>query len=156
ATTGALVAKVTVPRGHLGKYDRTYITGVTTSNGRDYLVAIFDTSCRSWIYQFSLDGAGQPSALTPFRPLPPVRNYLPDLTTSGNAQTIASTPSPCQAADPQPNYFPVTSIRTGHTTRWIAPVDTDLDRLSLTADGKQLCYNVRGPASVVRVIPTGA
>lgn len=156
ATTGALVAKVTVPHGHQDKDNRTYITGVTTSNGRDYLVATYATSCRSWIYQFSLDGAGRPSALTPFRPLPTVRSYLSALTISGNGQMIGYITSPCLDAKPQLNYFNATDIRTGHTTRWIAPIDTDLDRLSLTADGKQLSYNVRGPASVVRVIPTDA
>jgi len=156
AATGALAAKVTVPHGHLGKDNRTYITGVTTSNGRDYLVATYATSCRSWIYQFSLDAAGRPSAVTPFRPLPTVRSYLSALTISGNGQMIGYITSPCQGANPHPNYFAATSIRTGHTTRWNAPPDTSLDIVSLTADGKQLCYNVRGPASVVRVIPTDA
>lgn len=156
AATGALVAKVPVPHGHQGRDERTYITGVTTSNGRDFLVATYDSSCRSWIYQFSLDGAGRPSAVTPFRPLPTVRSYLSALTISGNGQMIGYITSPCLDAKPQLNYFNATNIRTGHTTRWIAPIDTDLDRLSLTADGKQLSYNVRGPASVVRIIPTDA
>lgn len=64
ATTGALVARVTVPPGYPGGNSRTYITGVATGNGRDYLVAEYANPCRSWIYRFSLDSAGRPSALT--------------------------------------------------------------------------------------------
>jgi hypothetical protein len=158
ASTGTFVAKVTVPQDHPGKESHAYITGVTTNNGRDYLVAEYSTSCRSSIYQFSLDSAGRPSAVTPFRALPTVQSHLYGLTISGNGQLVGFITNACQDTKPQPNYFGVTNIRTRHTTRWTAPAGSLLDTVSLTADGKQLCYNVRadGSPSLVRVIPTVA
>jgi hypothetical protein len=158
ATTGALVARVTVPPGYPGGNSRTYITGVATSNGRDYLVAEYANPCRSWIYQFSLNSAGQPSALTPFAALPTVPSELYGLTVSGNGQMVGFTATACMGAKAQPNYVGITNIRTGHTTRWTTPSGNSVDAVSLTADGKQLCYSLQGegPPSLVRVIPASA
>ena len=158
ATTGALVAQVTVPPGYPGGNSRTFITSVATSNGRDYLVAEYANPCRSWIYQFTLDSAGRPSALTPFKPLPTVRSELYNLTISGNGQMVGFSTGACMGAKPQPNYLGVTDVRTGHTTRWTGPSRNSVDDISLTADGKQLCYSLQGegPPSLVRVIPTSA
>lgn len=158
AVTGALVARVTVPPGYPGGNSRTFITGVATGNGRDYLVAEYANPCRSWIYQFSLDHAGQPSALKPFAALPTARSELYGLTISGNGQLVGFTTTACMGAKPQPNYVGVTNIRTGRTTRWTAPAGNSVDAVSLTADGKQLCYSLQGegPPSLVRVIPTNA
>jgi hypothetical protein len=156
ATTGALVTRVTVPPGYPGGDSRTYITGVATSNGRDYLVAEYANPCRSWIYQFRLDSAGQLSALTPFAALPTVRSELYDLTISGNGQMVGFTTTACMGAKAQPNYVGITNIRTGHTTRWTVPSHNSVDAVSLTADGRQLCYSLQLTPSVVRVIPTSA
>jgi hypothetical protein len=156
ATTGALVAQVTVPKGYPGPGRRTYITSVATSNGRDYLVAEYANPCRSWIYQFRLDSAGQPSVLTPFAALPTVPSELYNLTVSGNGQMVGFTTTACMGAKAQPNYVGVTNVRTGHTTRWTVPARNSVDDVSLTADGKQLCYSLQLSPSVVRVIPTSA
>jgi hypothetical protein len=154
--TGALVAKVTVPEGYRGGNSRTYITSVATSNGQDYLVAEYANPCRSWIYQFHLDSAGQPSALTPFAALPTVRSELYSLTVSGNGQMVGFTTTACMGAKAQPNYLGVTNVRTGHTTRWTVPSRNSVDDVSLTADGGQLCYSLQLTPSVVRIIPTSA
>jgi hypothetical protein len=158
ATTGALVAQVTVPQGYPGRNSRTYITGVATWNGRDYLVADYTVNpCRSWIYQFRLDSAGQPSALTPFAALPTVPSVLGSLTVSGNGQMVGFTTGACMGAKAQPAYVGVTNLRTGHTTRWTLPSrNASVDHVSLTADGRQLCYSLQLTPSVVRVIPTAA
>ncbi len=156
ATTGALVAQVTVPQGYPGGDSRMYITSVATRNGRDYLVAEYANPCRSWIYQFRLDSAGQPSALTPFAALPTVRSELYSLTVSGNGQMVGFTTTTCMGAKAQPNYVGVTNVRTGHTTRWTVPSSNAVNDVSLTADGGQLCYSLQLTPSVVRVIPTSA
>src|SRR5207248_7476471 len=110
AITGATVAWVTVPQGYPGGNSRTYITSVTTWNGRDYLVAETANPCRSWIYQFRLDDAGQPSAVTPFAAMPTVRSELYELTVSGNGQMVGFSTTACQGAKAQPNYVGVTNV----------------------------------------------
>jgi hypothetical protein len=156
ATTGALVAKIALPQQYPGGNSRTFIGGVATGNGRDYLVAEYANPCRSWLYRFSLDSAGHASAVTPFAPLPTVRSQLLNLTVSANGQMVGFTTTACQGAKRQPNYVGVTNIATGHTTRWTTPDRNSVDAVSLTADGKELCYSLQLDASVVRVIPTGA
>jgi hypothetical protein len=156
ATTGALVAQVALPRQYPGGNSRTFIGAVATGNGRDYIVAEYANPCRSWLYQFSLDSGGHASAVTPFAPLPTVRSELYGLTVSANGQMVGFTTTACQGAKAQPNYVGVTNIATGHTTRWTTPSRNSVDSVSLTADGKELCYSLQLDASVVRVIPTGA
>jgi hypothetical protein len=158
ATTGALVARVTVPPGYPGGNSRTYINAVATWNGRDYLVAEYANPCRSWIYQFSLDSAGQPSALTPFAALPTIPTSVNSLTVSGNGKMVAFATAACMGAKAQPNYLGVTNLRTGHTTRWTFPDHDAAGSVSLTADGRQLCYSLEGEgsSSLIRVIPTSA
>jgi hypothetical protein len=155
ATTGALVARVTVPRGYPGN-SHTYITSVATRNGRDYLVAEYANPCQSWIYQFRLDSAGHPSALIPFAALPTVRSELYGLTVSGNGQLVGFITTACQGPTAQPTYLGVTNVRTGRTTRWTVPYRMSVSSVSLTKDGRQLCYTVSLPGSLVRVIPTSA
>jgi hypothetical protein len=156
ATTGALVAQVPLPQEYPGGNSRTYVGAVATGNGRNYLVAVYANPCRSWIYQFTLDSQGHPSALTPFAALPTVKSELYDLTISSNGQMVGFTTTACQGAKAQPNYVGVTNVRTGRTTRWTVPSRNSVDAVSLTADGKQLCYSLQLPASVARVIPTSA
>jgi len=156
AATGALAAQITLPQEYPGGNSRTYVGAVATGNGRDYLLAVYANPCRSWIYQFTLDSRGHPSALTPFAALPTVRSELYELTISGDGQMVGFTTTACQGAKAQPNYVGVTNVRTGRTTRWTVPSRNSVDAVSLTADGKQLCYSLQLPASVVRVIPTSA
>jgi len=156
ANTGALVAQVTVPKEYPDRGSRTYITSVATANERDYLVAEYAFPCRSWIYQFRLDRAGQPSALTPLAALPTVGSELYSLTVSGNGQMVGFATTACTGARAQPNYVGVTNVRTGHTARWTVPSRNSVDHVSLTADGSQLCYSLQLTPSVVRVIPTSA
>ncbi len=156
ATTGALVAEVAVPPGYPGGSSRTYITGVATGNGQDYLVAEYANPCRSWLYQFRLDSEGHPSAVTPFAPLPTVPSELYGLTVSINGQMVGFATTACQGAKAQPNYVGVTNIATGHTTRWTTPSRNSVDAVSLTEDGTELCYSLQLASSVVRVIPTNA
>jgi hypothetical protein len=156
ATTGALVAHVALPKAYPGGDSRTFIGAVATGNGRDYIVAEYANPCRSWLYQFRLDSAGHPSAVTPFAPLRTVPSELYELAVSANGQMAGFTTTACQGAKAQPNYVGVIDIATGHTTRWTTPSRNSVDAVSLTADGKQLCYSLQLDASVARVIPTSA
>lgn len=156
ATTGALVARVALPKAYPGGDSRTFIGAVATGNGRDYIVAEYANPCRSWLYQFRLDSAGHPSAVTPFAPLRTVPSELYELGVSANGQMVGFTTTACQGAKAQPNYVGVIDLATGHTTRWTTPSRNSVDAVSLTADGKQLCYSLQLDASVARVIPTSA
>jgi hypothetical protein len=69
---------------------------------------------------------------------------------------IGFTTTACQGAKAQPNYVGVTDVRTGHTKRWTVPSRNSVNGVSLTADGRQLCYSLQVAPSVVRVIPTSA
>jgi hypothetical protein len=165
AATGALVATVTLPTepgsqtptGNPAADGRTYITAVATADGYHYLAAVYRSSpCRSWIYQFRLNGQGRPSTVTPFAAFPTTGSELYGLTFSGDGQTIAYTTTACMGSAPQPSYVAVTNVHTGQTKRWSTPARNSVDNVSLTADGSQLTYSLQLSPSVVRVIPASA
>jgi hypothetical protein len=155
--TGTLVAQFSLPDPDPARDPVT----VATADGRHYLVALYyESSCRSWLYQFQLNDRGQPSAVTTFAALPTVSAELSNLTISANGQMIGySTLARCTGASQQPPYLAVTNVRTGQTTRWTAPgndANGAIVSVSLTADGGELCYASQQSPSEVRVIPTSA
>ena len=165
AVTGALVATVTLPTepgsqtpaGDPAQDGRTYVTAVATADGYHYLAAVYRSSpCRSWLYQFQLDGRGQPSAVTPLAAFPTTGSELYGLTVSGDGQTIAYTTVACMGSAAQPSYVAVTNVHTGQTKRWSTPARNSVNNVSLTADGGQLTYSLQLYPSVVREIPASA
>lgn len=165
AATGALVATVTLPTepgsqtptGNPAQDGRTYVTAVATADGYHYLAAVYRPSpCRSWLYQFQLDGQGQPAAVTPLAAFPTTESELYGLTVSGDGQTIAYTTTACMGSAAQPSYVAVTNVHTGQTKRWSTPARNSVNNVSLTADAGQLTYSLQLDPSVVRVIPTSA
>jgi hypothetical protein len=165
AATGALVATITLPTepgsqtptGNPAADGRTYVTAVATADGYHYLAAVYRSSpCRSWLYQFQLDGQGQPSAVTPLAAFPTTGSELYGLTVSGDGQTIAYATVACMGSAAQPSYVAVTNVHTGQTKRWSTPARNSVNNVSLTADGGQLTYSLQLDPSVVRVIPTSA
>jgi hypothetical protein len=152
--TGALIARIAVPSNG----PRTYVGAVATMNGRDYLLAMYRPGvCRSWLYQFRLNGKGQPTAVTPFAARPALAGELYSLTISGDGRTIgyATADCPSQNPHPGPSILAVMDIRTGHTKQWTVP-GVALNDISLSADASQLCYSLQEGPAVVRVIPTSS
>ena len=130
AATGALVATVTLPTepgsqaptGNPADDGRTYVGSVATADGYHYLISLYRLNhCRSWLYQFQLNGQGRPSAVTPFAALPTIGAQLYGLTVSGDGQMIGYTTVACMGSKPQPSYVAVTNTRTGQTKRWSTP-----------------------------------
>jgi hypothetical protein len=157
AATGAPVAQVAMPAGTPSQGVRTYITSVATADGRNYLVAFYRNPCRSWVYKFQLNGQGQPSAVTPFAAVPTTRSELYGLTISRNGQMVGYTTTACMGEKPAPpSSLAVTNVRTGKTTQWTMPARSSANNVSLTADGRLLCYSLQEGPSMVGVIPTGA
>ena len=165
AATGALVAMVglptepgsQVPTGVPADDGRTYIGSVATADGYHYLVSLYRLKgCRSWLYQFQLNGRGQPSAVTPFAVLPTLAAQLYGLEVSRDGQVIAYATVACMGSRPQPSYVALTSTRTGQTKRWSTPAGNSVDNVSLTANGAVLYYSLQLGPSVVRAIPTSA
>jgi hypothetical protein len=128
AATGAPVAQVAMPAGTPSQGVRTYITSVATADGRNYLVAFYRNPCRSWVYKFQLNG-----------------------------RLVGYTTTACMGEKPAPpSYLAVTNLRTGKTTQWTMPARSSANNVSLTADGRLLCYSLQEGPSMVGVIPTGA
>jgi hypothetical protein len=167
--TGTIVARVHLPTepgsqapaepAHDG---RTYVGGVATGNGRDYVVALFRPHpCRSWLYQFRLNSRGQPTPVTPLSARPTIAGtVLDELAVSGNGQELgyasASSGPACGNWETQPTHIGIMNLVTGRAKQWAIPTSNAVDRVSLNANGGLLLYSLQLRPSVVRIIPAGA
>jgi hypothetical protein len=93
---------------------------------------------RSWLYQFRLNGQGQPSALVPFAPLPTVTGDL-RVTFSGNGRVLAYV-SDCPAPARGRQCVSVMGIATGQTRSWQIPRGYSFGSWSLDNEGSLLEY----------------
>jgi hypothetical protein len=78
-------------------------------------------ACVSHLLKFSIDRAGQPSALTPLTA--PVRGQIEELTTSADGSVLAFRVSGCNPGGAQ---LGVIQLATGLTTRWNTPLTPSL------------------------------
>jgi hypothetical protein len=150
--TGALAATIKPP----AEPGREVSMGtVAAVNGRSFVVVMYRPSpCRSWLYQFRLNGQGKPTALTPFSALAQLPYGLLSLAFSRNGQQFAYWTSPCRRSPHSSDYLNFIDIATKQTRRWTAP--PGLDGVSLSGNGRLLAYSTEIQTSVVRVIPTNA
>jgi hypothetical protein len=154
ATTGALVAQIMPPRPGLA------FSGLATGDGHTFVATLWRAtggSCKTWLYQFTLNGQGQPSALTPYAPLSETSQQLSGLAVSQNGQTIAYLTTGCPSSPVA--YLAVMSIATRQTTQWTVPERNSIGSLSLTANGNLLAYSdalIKFITSAVSVLPADA
>jgi hypothetical protein len=152
ATTGAMVARVMPPRPGLD------FSGLAAGNGHTFVATLWraaDGSCKTWLYRFTLNDKGQPSALTPFAALPETSQLLGGLALSQNGQKLAYLTTGCPGSSVA--YLAVMSIATGQTRQWAVPERNSTGSLSLTANGKLLAYGaglIKFVTSAESVLPT--
>ena len=126
-------------------------------DGHGYVVELQrDIPLRSWLYQFQLNGQGQPSVLVPFAPLPTVAGDL-RVSFSGNGQVLAYL-SACPAPARGRKCIGVMRIATRQTRWWEIPRGYSLGGLSLDHDGSVLEYDFApgGESSQIGVLRTDA
>lgn len=154
AATGAVVARVRAPQPGM------YFDDLATGDGRTYVAVLFRFGgCRSWLYQFRLNGAGHPSALIPYR-LPSTAEGLESIAVSKDNGTFAYVGQKCtNPTGVGPSDLAVMNVATKRTRRWTIPSQTDVTSLSLTATGSVLAYAVfrnRPFSNMALVLPTNA
>jgi hypothetical protein len=154
AATGAVVAHIRPPQPGM------YFANLATGNGRTFVAVLWRPRvCRSWLYQFRLNGAGRPSALIPYR-LPSITEQLGSIAVSKDTGTFAYLGENC--ADPAaatPSDLAVMNVATKRTRQWTIPIQADVLSLSLTATGSVLAYNVETTkqfGSMALLLPTNA
>jgi hypothetical protein len=131
--TGATVATISLPQRGL------YFSGIATGDGRHYVAELWRPGiCRTWLYQFHVNGTGHPSALTPYA-LPAIRQLLTPIAVSQDNSSFAYEGEQCTggAAD-----LAVLNVATMTTRSWSIPKQADIEQLSLTADGSALAYSI--------------
>ena len=105
-------------------------------NDQSFVASAFNRkACVSHLLKFSIDQAGQPSAVTPLSG--PVRGEVEELTASADGTALAFRKSGCNPGGPQ---IGVIHLATGRTTRWHTPANAFAGGLSLTADGSVLGF----------------
>jgi hypothetical protein len=154
ARTGARVGTVAAPVGGMT------FSGLATGDGARYVAELWVPGvCRTWLYQFQLDRAGQPGELTAYA-LPSIRQLLQPIAVSADGSTFAYEGENCSnPAGTSASELAVLNLTTMKTARWAIPKQADVSSLSLTADGSMLAYNIGKTklfASAAYVLPTSA
>jgi hypothetical protein len=92
-------------------------------------------TCSARLVKFTIDQAGQPSAVTPLGA--PMRGEIEELTASADGSMLAFELSPCTTGGKQVG---VIDVATGQATRWDTAIESFAGSLSLTADGSELGF----------------
>lgn len=149
AATGQRTGQVTLPGS--GLWART----VASLGGGAYVVAATRGmprfGCRTWLYQFRLTAAGQPTELRPFV-VPQVRGWARQLRGTGDGRLAVLTTSRCSRGRAQPmnshdDRATAISLPSGATTTWspwpqgsnLVPEDV-VPAGTLSADGRMLAF----------------
>jgi hypothetical protein len=149
SATGQQTGQLTLPRSGL------WVRAVASLGNGAYVAAATEDwprfGCRSWLYQFRLTAAGQPTRVKPFV-VPQVRGWARQLGGSGDGRVAVLTTSTCIRGRTQPmnshdDRATVISLPTGAKTTWSPwPRGSDLipenevPPAALSADGRMLAF----------------
>ena len=154
--TGTSVARIAPPAQGL------LFEAIATRDGTHFVADLGrDGGCGAWFYQFQLNGAGQPSALTPYK-LASVRSSVTTIALSANNGTFAYLAAPCPNSHSHSQAsLSVLSLPAMRTSRWEVPpaVADAFMPLELNANGSLLAYGIIGgwrAGTHVYVLPTSA
>jgi hypothetical protein len=120
SATGQRAGQLTLPRSDL------WARAVASLGNGTYVVAATKDGpsfgCRSWLYQFSLTAAGQPTAVKPFV-VPEVSGWTRQLSGSGDGQMAVVVTNACVRGRTQPmnshnDRAIAISVPSGKTTTW--------------------------------------
>ena len=118
--------------------DRTYVAAAITRFSA--------AACTSHLFQFSIDGRGHPSGLTPLSVPEVTTGRMEELVSSADGKQLAFTASGCAPG----LEIGLINLATQKTTTWIIPhhnhIPVGYGSLSLTANGTLLGF-LDGPAS---------
>ncbi len=151
--SGASVATIAAPSPGM------VFAALATGDGRHYVAVLWRKgACRSWIYQFRLNAAGQPGALTPY-PLATTDRLVHRIAVSADDSTLAYASEPCPKSSTAAEDLSVVRVASLATRTWSIPSQISIASLSLTEHGRQLAY-IFGPArqygSGAYVLPASA
>jgi hypothetical protein len=149
SATGQRSGQLTLPRSDL------WARAVASLGNGTYVVAATKDwpsfGCRSWLYQFSLTAAGQPTAVKPFV-VPEVSGWTRQLSGSGDGQMAVVTTNACVRGRTQPmnshnDRAIAISVPSGKTTTWspwpgssnLVPENV-IPAGNLTANGRMLAF----------------
>lgn len=149
SATGQRTGRLTLPRSDL------WVRAAAGLGNGVYVVAATKDwprfGCRSWLYQFRLTAAGQPTGLKPFI-VPQVRGWARQVGGSGDGRVAVLTTSTCIRGRTQPmnshnDRATAISLPSGATTTWspwpwgsnLVPEDV-VPSASLSADGRMLAF----------------
>jgi len=154
SATGAVVAHVKAPQPGMS------FAYLATGDGRTYVAVLWRPAvCRSWLYRFTLNRAGQPGALTPYA-VPSIGELIGPIAISEDNGTLAYLGENC--SDPTgaaPSDLAALTVGTMRTRQWTIPKQADVSSLSLTANGGLLAFNIDATKlfhSAALVLPTNA
>jgi hypothetical protein len=145
SATGRVVASIRPPKPYhdfvavsrLGS-DRTYVAAAMAGH----------SACTSHLFQFSIDGEGHPSGLTPLSVLQ-VTGQLMELVSSADGKALAFTVSGCTPTQ----EAGMINLATRQTTMWTGPnhgiQPWVVGSLSLTEDGSRLGFVAGNPAGPI-------
>jgi hypothetical protein len=149
AATGQRTGQLTLPRSDL------WVRAAASLGNGTYVVAATKDwphfGCRSWLYQFRLTAAGQPTGLKPFV-VPQVRGWARQLGGSADGRVAVLTTSTCSRGRTQPmnshdDRATAISLPSGATTTWSPwPRGSNLipenvvPPATLSADGRMLAF----------------
>ena len=149
SATGQRTGKLTLPRSDL------WVRAVASLGNGTYVAAATKDwprfGCRSWLYQFSLNAAGQPTGVKPLV-VPQVSGWAMQISGSGDGRVAVLTTARCIRGRTQPMNSHderdiAISLPSGKTTNWAPwPAGSDLvpENLvptgSLSATGRMLGF----------------
>src|ERR1700722_15695616 len=158
ADGGAAITVHRVPSGQVAGRVATpgaqwIVDALATGDGATYVVAAGQSGvCGTSLFEFTLDGSGQPSKLTPFSP-DHIDEQLSSIALSADGKSLAYWGQQCGSdRGSPPADLGLVNLTTQQTKLWSLPGQEDVTPLYLSADGSLLGYSI----ALTKLFPSAA